>query len=81
MHIIIIIVHFSSSVSPLQARTLALAIGQAFNVAYQQFLRNSGVEETSLHEVEYASILSAQHGPKNEIDPFLSGKTKQVVLN
>lgn len=57
---------------------MALAIGQAFNVAYQEFLRNSGIKESLLHEVEYASILSAQQSPKSEIDPLLCGKTKQV---
>ena len=57
---------------------LALAIGQAFNVAYHEFLRNSGVNENQLHEVEYASILSAQQTPKDEIDPLLCGKTKLV---
>lgn len=57
---------------------MALAIGQAFNVAYHEFLRNSGIKESLLHEVEYASILSAQQSPKDEIDPLLYGKTKQV---
>jgi len=57
---------------------MALAIGQAFNVAYHEFLRNSGIKENLLHEVEYASILGAQQSPKAEIDPLLCGKTKQV---
>ena len=57
---------------------LALAIGQAFNVAYHEFLKNSGIKENLLHEVEYASILSAQQTTKDEIDPLLGGKTKQV---
>ena len=47
-------------------------------MAYHEFLRNSGIKENVLHEVEYASIMSAQQSPKDEIDPLLCGKAKQV---
>ncbi|XP_065912458.1 amyloid-beta A4 precursor protein-binding family A member 1-like isoform X2 [Dysidea avara] len=62
------------------ARIMALAIGQAFNVAYHEFLKSSGIKEDLLQEVEYASILSAQQSPSTEVDPVLHGKTKQVTI-
>jgi len=59
---------------------MALAIGQAFNVAYHEFLKSSGIKENLLQEVEYASILSAQQSPSAEVDPVLHDKTKQVCV-
>lgn len=52
-----------SSVSctcPRQARLIAQSIGQAFSVAYQEFLRANGIDPEDLSQREYSDLLNTQ---------------------
>lgn len=51
-----------------QARHVAMVIGQAFSVAYKEFLRANGISEDALEEAEYAHVLNAQSAPQAELD-------------
>lgn len=44
----------------IQAQTIAQAIGQAFGVAYQQFLQASGIKASDLRPGEYSDYLESQ---------------------
>ena len=62
-----------------QARHVAMVIGQAFSVAYKEFLRANGISEDALEEAEYAHILNAQSAPQAEVDVLRDQrKTKKV---
>lgn len=39
---------------------IAKSIGQAFNVAYQEFLRQNGLSEDVVEDAEYNGVLEAQ---------------------
>ena len=39
---------------------IAKSIGQAFNVAYQEFLRQNGLSDEVVEEAEYNGVLEAQ---------------------
>lgn len=39
---------------------IAKSIGQAFNVAYQEFLRQNGLSEDVIEDAEYNGVLEAQ---------------------
>ena len=57
------------SLSPsVKARHVAMVIGQAFSVAYKEFLRATGISEEALEQAEYAHILNAQTAPQAELD-------------
>ena len=45
-----------------------MVIGQAFSVAYKEFLRATGISEEALEQAEYAHILNAQTAPQAELD-------------
>ena len=47
---------------------MAMVIGQAFSVAYKEFLRATGISEEALEQAEYAHILNAQTAPQAELD-------------
>lgn len=65
----------------LQARHVAMVIGQAFSVAYKQFLRATGISEAALEQAEYAHVLNAQSAPQAELDQLRDrNKTKKVRL-
>ncbi|XP_047139558.1 amyloid-beta A4 precursor protein-binding family A member 2 isoform X4 [Hydra vulgaris] len=40
--------------------TIAKAIGQAFNIAYRQFLKSSGIAHELVEEAEYSHVLESQ---------------------
>jgi len=44
----------------LQAQVIAKSIGQAFNVAYQEFLRQNGLTDDVIEDAEYNGVLEAQ---------------------
>lgn len=65
----------------LQARHVAMVIGQAFSVAYKQFLRATGISEAALEQAEYAHVLNAQSAPQAELDQLRDrNKTRKVRL-
>lgn len=45
---------------PLQAQLIAQSIGQAFSVAYQEFLRANGINPEDLSQKEYSDLLNTQ---------------------
>uniref|UniRef100_H3CJ73 Amyloid beta (A4) precursor protein-binding, family A, member 1b n=1 Tax=Tetraodon nigroviridis TaxID=99883 RepID=H3CJ73_TETNG len=45
---------------PLQAQLIAQSIGQAFSVAYQEFLRANGIDPEDLSQREYSDLLNTQ---------------------
>ena len=45
-----------------------MAIGQAFSAAYKQCLREHGVPDSQLENVEYTQILHAQSVPRLEVE-------------
>ena len=60
---------------------MAMVIGQAFSVAYKQFLRATGISEAALEQAEYAHVLNAQSAPQAELDQLRDrNKTKKVRL-
>ncbi|CAI8025250.1 Amyloid-beta A4 precursor protein-binding family A member 2, partial [Geodia barretti] len=62
------------------ARHVAMVIGQAFSVAYKEFLRATGISEEALEQAEYAHILNAQTAPQAELD-LLRDRDKIRQLN
>lgn len=49
-----------SSLLLLQAQLIAQSIGQAFSVAYQEFLRANGINPEDLSQKEYSDLLNTQ---------------------
>lgn len=45
---------------PPQAQLIAQSIGQAFSVAYQEFLRANGINPEDLSQKEYSDLLNTQ---------------------
>ena len=45
---------------PHQAQLIAQSIGQAFSVAYQEFLRANGINPEDLSQREYSDLLNTQ---------------------
>lgn len=43
-----------------QAQLIAQSIGQAFSVAYQEFLRANGINPEDLSQKEYSDLLNTQ---------------------
>ena len=57
--------NLSGPISPpaypvLQAQLIAQSIGQAFSVAYQEFLRANGINPEDLSQKEYSDLLNTQ---------------------
>ena len=51
---------FDGPVDLFQAQVIAKSIGQAFNVAYQEFLRQNGLTDEVIEDAEYNGVLEAQ---------------------
>ena len=63
----------------IQARHVAMVIGQAFSVAYKEFLRATGIGEAALEQAEYAHVLNAQSAPQAELDLLRDRKKTRKV--
>ena len=63
----------------MQARHVAMVIGQAFSVAYKEFLRATGISEAALEQAEYAHVLNAQSAPQAELDMLRDRKKTRKV--
>ena len=69
-----IICHVFESV---EAGFIAQSIGQAFQVAYSEFLRANGIEDPGyLREIDYQEVLNSQEIFGDELDMF-AHKDKQ----
>ena len=52
----------------LQAQQISKAIGQAFNMAYRQFLKTNGISHDSVEEAEYCHVLESQKIVGQDLD-------------
>lgn len=60
-----------------QAQLIAQSIGQAFQVAYMEFLKANGIEDPSLmKEIDYQEVLNQQEIYGEELNLF-SNKERQ----
>lgn len=66
--------HFS-----LQAQVVAQAIGQAFGVAYQQFLHENGMKATDLKPGEYSDYLESQELYNGDLAHFSDSQNIREV--
>uniref|UniRef100_A0A3Q0SBA9 Amyloid-beta A4 precursor protein-binding family A member 3 n=1 Tax=Amphilophus citrinellus TaxID=61819 RepID=A0A3Q0SBA9_AMPCI len=57
------------------AQLIAQSIGQAFSVAYREFLRANGINPTDLSQKQYSDIISSQ-----EINKFSMGNSKCLYV-
>src|SRR5699024_12796798 len=54
-----------------EAQYIAQSIGQAFQVAYMEFLKANGIEDSSfLKEMDYQEVLNSQEIFGNELEMF-----------
>ncbi|XP_022781849.1 dentin sialophosphoprotein-like isoform X2 [Stylophora pistillata] len=65
-----------------EAQVIAKSIGQAFNVAYQEFLRQNGLSEDVIEDAEYNGVLEAQKILGEDLS-LLSDENsaKEVIVN
>lgn len=63
----------------LQAQIIAQAIGQAFGVAYQQFLQASGIKASDLKPGEYSSYLDSQELYNGDLAHFSDSQNLRDV--
>uniref|UniRef100_A0AC34RK60 Uncharacterized protein n=1 Tax=Panagrolaimus sp. JU765 TaxID=591449 RepID=A0AC34RK60_9BILA len=64
-----------------EASFIAQSIGQAFQVAYVEFLRANGIDDPSyLREIDYQEVLNSQELLGEELDLFADKKTQKDVV-
>lgn len=66
-------------VSPLQAQLIAQSIGQAFSVAYQEFLRANGINPEDLSQKEYSDLLNTQDMYNDDLIHFSNSENCKEV--
>jgi len=54
----------------IQAQLIAQSIGQAFSVAYQEFLRANGINPEDLSQKEYSDIINTQEMYNDDLIHF-----------
>lgn len=65
----------------LQAQLIAQSIGQAFSVAYQEFLRANGINPEDLSQKEYSDLLNTQDMYNDDLIHFSKSENcKDVCL-
>lgn len=66
-----------------EAQYIAQSIGQAFQMAYMEFLKANGIEDSSfLKEMDYQEVLNSQEIFGNELEMFAKReKQKEVCLS
>uniref|UniRef100_A0A8C5BG40 Amyloid beta precursor protein binding family A member 3 n=1 Tax=Gadus morhua TaxID=8049 RepID=A0A8C5BG40_GADMO len=62
------------------AKTIAQAIGQAFGVAYQQFLQANGIEASQMKPGDYSDFLGAQELYNGDLAHFSDSQNIRDVL-
>jgi len=67
------------SLFPNQAQIIAQAIGQAFGVAYQQFLQTSGIKASDLKPGEYSDYLESQELYNGDLAHFSDSQNLRDV--
>lgn len=63
----------------MQAQVIAQAIGQAFGVAYQQFLQASGIKASDLRPGEYSDYLESQELYNGDLAHFSDSENLRDV--
>lgn len=64
---------------PSQAQIIAQAIGQAFGVAYQQFLQANGIKASDLRPGEYSDYLENQELYNGDLAHFSDSQNLREV--
>lgn len=65
-----------------EAQVMAKSIGQAFNVAYQEFLRQNGLSDDVVEDAEYNGVLEAQKILGEDLSLLADeNSSKEVVVN
>lgn len=69
------------SLSPphLQAQLIAQSIGQAFSMAYQEFLRANGINPKDLSQKDYSDILNSQEMYNDDLIHFSKSENCKEV--
>lgn len=63
-----------------QAQFIAQSIGQAFQVAYMEFLKANGIEDSSfVKEMDYQEVLNSQEIFGNELEMFAKKEKQKEV--
>ena len=64
------------------AQKIAKAIGQAFNVAYRNFLQSNGISHEHVEQAEYCHVLESQKLVGQDLDRLTDeSAAREVVLN
>eukprot|EP00794_Sanderia_malayensis_P009773 gene9774-10772_t len=64
-----------------EAQTISKAIGQAFNMAYRQFLKSNGISHDNVEEAEYCHVLESQKIVGQDLDLLTDqNKSRDVVI-
>ena len=64
-----------------EAQYIAQSIGQAFQVAYMEFLKANGIEDNSyLKEMDYQEVLNSQEIFGNELEMFAKRERQKEVI-
>lgn len=66
---------------PSQAQLIAQSIGQAFSVAYQEFLRANGINPEDLSQKEYSDIINTQEMYNDDLIHFSNSENCKEVSN
>lgn len=62
-----------------QAQLIAQSIGQAFSVAYQEFLRANGINPEDLSQKEYSDVISTQEMYNDDLVHFSKSENCKEV--
>ena len=67
----------------LQAHLIAQSIGQAFQVAYMEFLKANGIDDPNIHlkDTSYEDILEQQEVMNDELETFTRKDKQRDVSN
>lgn len=65
---------------PSQAQLIAQSIGQAFSMAYQEFLRANGINPKDLSQKDYSDILSTQEMYNDDLIHFSNSENCKEVI-
>ena len=64
-----------------QAQFIAQSIGQAFQVAYLEFLKANGIEDTAIKEMDYQEVLNSQEIFGDELQMFAKKELQKEVCS
>lgn len=63
-----------------KAQLIAQSIGQAFSVAYQEFLRANGINPEDLSQKEYSDIINTQEMYNDDLIHFSNSENCKEVI-